>query len=81
MLPNPQTLYAIRDTDRRAWLAEAARARVAAQPMTDPRPSPSIPARRRLGAALVAMGTRLQGARTADPAAPARPAIALGPAR
>ena len=75
MIPHPQTLYAIRDTDRRAWLAEAAR------PINDPRPAPAVTARRRLGAALVGIGTRLQGACPADHASPAASAVAPGPAR
>ena len=78
---HPQTLYDIRDTDRRAWLEEAARDRLAAaaRPATDPGPSPAVAARRRLGAVLVGIGTRLQGDRpAADPAVPARPVVAHG---
>jgi hypothetical protein len=76
MIPHPQTIFAVRELQRQDTLAEARRERRAEYAAGAPRSEAAGP-RQRLGAALVAVGRRIEGAAPIAVDAPR----ALDPAR
>lgn len=63
MFPHPDTVYVVREMTRQEQLRHAAQERIAVQATAAGRPSHrAATAKWQLGAALVAVGQRLQGA-------------------